>query len=559
MLLRRVRRTAGWIIALLAAALALLPAGAAMAADATDAAVTALLAQARAEAAQGCGRPGAAPTDRLVAILCAGRIVVGVKGDYPVFGVGPTDAPTGFEPDIARAIAARLGVTATFQHVTAANRIAALGEGTVDLVIATLGHTSQRDGQVRFIRPHYFQSRTVLVGPQPLPVGSWNGLAGAAVCVTVGNNTNAALAGHGARLLLFDAPPELVDALLLGTCSLAAHDDSFFASALADPAFARRFAVKFGFAPLPWGMAVQRRGAEHLAALLDLLSLQFHREGVFLDLAARNGAPLAFLRDQQAVWRTPGCIRSDGGPAASCLAAPVDSALPPTPFAARVEAAERWLKASLGLRVDLPMLKTAPAWALFLDGLVNSLVMVSGGLAATFGLTLAFAAALTARSRALRLPVRLLTLLGQSSPIVLLMFLGYVAASAVVTYSVQVAMLVAVLTIGLYNASYAGPAVAEASRALQIQDAPKVPLQLAVRHAGTQVLAFLVNAAKCSSIASLIGVPELLDSLTDIASFSNERVTTFTVLLLFYSAVVGVVVWAGEALRRRLEAPEAAA
>ena len=550
----RASRAAGRMLALIIVVLALLAARPSAAADATEAAIAALLAQARADAAQTCHPPA----DRLAAILCAGRIVVGVRGDYPVFGTGPIDAPSGFEPDIARAIAARLGVAAAFRRVTSANRIAALGEGGVDLVIATMGHTSQRDGEIRFIRPHYYESRTVLVGPQVRPISDWSDLAGATVCVSVGNSTNAALTRHGVRLLLFDQPPDLVNALRLGTCSLAAQDDSFFAAALADPVFAARFAVKFSFSPLPWGMAVPRSGTERLAALLELLSLEFHRDSVFIDLAVRNGAPLAFLLAQRKAWRTAACVGADGAPVASCLAGPVDSALLPTRIAPAVEAAEQRLQATLGLRIDLPMLTTTAALRLFLDGLVNSLVLVTGALAATFGLTLAIAAALTARSPVLRLPVRLLTLVGQSSPIVLMMFLGYVAASALVPYSVTVAMLVAVLVIGLYNASYAGPAVAEASRARQARTRGPVPLRLAMRDAGSQVLAFMVNAARGSSIASLIGVPELLDLLTDIASFSSDRVTIFTVLLLFYSAVVGVVVWAGEAARRRFEAAETA-
>ena len=542
-----VHQAAFRVLSLVAAVLVSLVAHGAAAADATARATEALIGAARAEAAQGCAQP----SDRLVTILCAGAIVVGVRSDYPVFAVAAGDGFRGFEPDIARAIAARLGVAPVLRRVTAAGRIAALGEGQVDLVIATMGHTSQRDGAVRFIRPHYFGSRTVLVGPHALHVTDWNDLAGATVCVTVGNATNAALTGRGARLMLFDGPRELVDALNLGTCGLAAQDDTFFAGPLSDPDFAARFGVKFSFAPQPWGMAVARGGADRLAALLDLLSVQFHRDGVFLELARRNGAPTDFLLAQQAAWAGSGCVGADGGPEPACLAGPVENALPETPFAGRVAAFEAWLEATLGVHVALPMLKSVPALTLFTTGLVNSLVIVSGALGATFALTLAFGAALTAHSMALRLPVRLLTVLVQSSPIVLLMFLGYFTASAVAAYSVPVAMTVAVLVIGLYNAAYAGPAVAEASRALQARGGRPVPLSLAVRHAGTQVLAFMVNAAKGSSIASVIGVPELLDSLTDIASFSSERVTTFSLLLIFYSAVVGLVVLGGEAVRRR--------
>jgi len=56
-------------------------------------------------------------------------------------------------------------------------------------------------------------------------------------------------------------------------------------------------------------------------------------------------------------------------------------------------------------------------------------------------------------------------------------------------------------------------------------------------------VSFLVNAAKGTPIASFIGAPELLSSLTDITSFSAGRVTTYWLLLIFYIVVVMIVVW----------------
>ena len=44
------------------------------------------------------------------------------------------------------------------------------------------------------------------------------------------------------------------------------------------------------------------------------------------------------------------------------------------------------------------------------------------------------------------------------------------------------------------------------------------------------------------SAASIIGAPELLSALTDVTSFSSGRVTTYCVLLVFYTAVVMIVV-----------------
>ncbi|HEX9329854.1 MAG TPA: hypothetical protein VF915_25220, partial [Reyranella sp.] len=81
----------------------------------------------------------------------------------------------------------------------------------------------------------------------------------------------------------------------------------------------------------------------------------------------------------------------------------------------------------------------------------------------------------------------------------------------------------------------------------------------ALSRAATQIVAFLINAAKGTPIASFIGAPELLSSLTDITSFSSGRVTTYSILLIFYTAVVLVVVWLCGKLKQALEHRQAAA
>ena len=191
--------------------------------------------------------------------------------------------------------------------VRAATRIAALEEGEADLVIATMGHNTQRDAQARFIRPHYYQSETIVVGPRETRVRDWNDLSGRSICVTVGNYANAHLVSHGARLLLFDDASCLPLGLEDETCLLAAQDDSFFASYLADPAFGSRFEPKFGFDPVPWGMAVPKVGSERLAEALDLISQIMHRDGEFLALARQNGIFTSFLEQQHDRWREPTC------------------------------------------------------------------------------------------------------------------------------------------------------------------------------------------------------------------------------------------------------------
>ena len=135
-----------------------------------DAALEQLLKEARENCAQ--------PTDRLSKVLCGGRIRIGVRDYYPLFSTREGDERSGYEVYVAHAIAKRFGVEADFHRVNAATRIPLIGEDRIDLVIATMGHNTQRDSQVRFIRPHYYQSETTVVGPKSLPIKGWKDVSG---------------------------------------------------------------------------------------------------------------------------------------------------------------------------------------------------------------------------------------------------------------------------------------------------------------------------------------------------------------------------------------------
>jgi ABC-type amino acid transport system permease subunit len=417
-----------------------------------------------------------------------------------------------------------------------------------------MGHNTQRERQARFIRPHYYRSETSVVGARELPVASMLDLPGRTICVTVGNGSNAELVSQGARLMLFDEAGVLPDRLKDRTCALAAQDDSFFAKYFTDPEFRAAYAPKFGFAQVPWGMAVARQGSEDLARALDLISQIFHRDGLFIDIGRLHSIGLGFLVQQQQVWRRPACNTAQGNRDPACVLPPLDAALQPTAFAPDVAALEDWVESRTGIDVQLPMLKTVPAWTLFRDGVFYSLVLIAGALAATLAFALLLGAAMGARARLLRWPARLVTMTLQSSPIVLTLVIAAAIAHALFDLNTWVLLGAAIAALGLTNGSNAGQAVGEAMWSLRAEGRGGPGLfGQAVSRAATQIVAFLVNAAKGTPIASFIGAPELLSSLTDITSFSSGRATTYTILLVFYTAVVMVVVWLCGRLQRLLE------
>ena len=534
------------MLLVLAASLACLGPARAETAD-LNATLDQMLKSARAAVTQPC----AADTDRLR---------VGIRQEYPRFGLDTGGELSGFEIDIARSIAARLGVAVQFMVVTPANRISALGEDRVDLVLATMGHTTQRDGQARFIRPHYYASQTVIVGPKSVPASDWQSLSGATVCVPIGSSSNTVLIGHNIRLLLFDTPDHLLEALRQSACQLAAHDDSFFADSLAQPAFAAQYEKKLSFSTLPWGMAVAKDGTLAFARVLSLLSQIDHRDGVFLDLAKKNKIGTDFLVEQQTVWNRPDCDRPAGNEDSSCLLPPTDSSLARLDIAADVERFQAWVQQRFGLQISLPMLQTVVALHLFEDGLVYTVILMVGAMACTLAMAVFFAATLRSDSRVLRAVVRGLTLVMQCSPIVLLLFVGYTVATGLVQYSLTVAIVTSVIVLGLFNGSHAGRAIAEADSELRRERHGVEPgFMLLASRSSVQVTSFLINASKGSAAASMIGTPELLGAMTDISSFSSERITLYSLLLVLYLGLVLVVIALCNMARRYLVRLEHAA
>ena len=526
-------------------------------AETPDAALAKLIDEARAAAAApgACEQPG---LDRLVRIFCDGKIRVGVREYYPLFGTREGQVRSGYDVDVAREIAKHLRVEPAFTRVNAASRIPLLADDKIDLTIATMGHNTQRDGQVRFIRPHYYRSETIIVGPKGLTIRDWPDIASRTICVTIGNGSNAQIVSHNARLMLFDEAGVLPDRLRDETCVLAAQDDSFFDYYFTDPAFAKAYDRKFGFAQLPWGMAVALTGSDRLARALDLMSQIFHRDGVFLEVAKQNRIGLGFLELQRAVWNRPDCNIETGSSNPACVLPALSAVLQPTPFAGQVTAFEAWLEKHTGISVQLPMFKTMPAWQLFTAGIVNSLVLVAGALVATLLFALVLGALQSSQSFLLRWPARVLTVVLQSSPVVLTLVISAAVALALFPYSSAVAIGAAIVALGLMNGANAGQAIAEAMHTLRTErggpPAPTVELfGRAVSRSATQIVSFLVNAAKGTPIASFIGAPELLSALTDITSFASGRASTYSLLLVFYVCVVIVVVWLCDKLRVWLE------
>ena len=107
----------------------------------------------------------AAHADQLDDIKKKGEIVFGVLGtDEPNSFVDPKSREiVGYEVDLAKAIAAKIGVKPVFKQLAVAARIPELQQGRVDILAASLTHNKERESQIDFSLTTFVTGQKVLV------------------------------------------------------------------------------------------------------------------------------------------------------------------------------------------------------------------------------------------------------------------------------------------------------------------------------------------------------------------------------------------------------------
>jgi glutamate transport system substrate-binding protein len=132
-------------------------------------------------------------------LLDKSTLVVGVRPDLPGLGLRRPDGRfEGFDIDVARYVADRLGKKVRFEQVLASERIPALTSGRADLVFATLSVTPERKTRIAFAGPYYMSYQDVLVRSDERGVKGIRDLKGRRFCAVEGADPiQRLLAVHG--------------------------------------------------------------------------------------------------------------------------------------------------------------------------------------------------------------------------------------------------------------------------------------------------------------------------------------------------------------------------
>jgi polar amino acid transport system substrate-binding protein len=158
----------------------------------------------------------AAQADQLSTIREKGELVCGVLGtDEPNSFVDPqTRTIIGYEVDLCRAIAKKIGVRLTIKQLAVAARIPELQQGRVDILAAALTHTREREAVVDFSLTTFVTGQRVMVRKDS-GITQLSQLAGKRV-VTVRGGTqepNMRRAVPTVQMITFETAPQALVAL----------------------------------------------------------------------------------------------------------------------------------------------------------------------------------------------------------------------------------------------------------------------------------------------------------------------------------------------------------
>lgn len=253
--------------------------------------------------------PASAAADTMDTVVAKGKLVVGVKSDYPPWGMRDKDGKiVGMEIDMANDIAKRISAKAgkpiavELISVVGSNRMQFLQQGQIDLMIATMSDKPDRRKVVGITLPSYYASGVAVLAKKDSGIKGWADLKGKDICSIQGAWYNKEWAEkYQANLVAFTGRLEAEKALADGRCVGWIYDDTAFGSLLVlDAEKWKNYAIATpSVAEEPWAMAVRledRTGP--FGKLVSEATVDWLASGTLLAIEKKWGLPQsAWLKD----------------------------------------------------------------------------------------------------------------------------------------------------------------------------------------------------------------------------------------------------------------------
>jgi cystine transport system substrate-binding protein len=170
----------------------------------------------------------AAAADLLDTVKARGTLRVAVEGTYPPFNFkqAGSNELTGFDVDVAKLLAAKLGVKAEFVATEWSGILAGLAAGKYDVIVNQVGVTAERQKSFDFSDPYTISSPQLIVNRNDKRVfNQLEDLKGKKLGVGQGSNyEQKAKAVSGVEVKSYPGAPEYLQDLAAGRIDAALND-----------------------------------------------------------------------------------------------------------------------------------------------------------------------------------------------------------------------------------------------------------------------------------------------------------------------------------------------
>jgi glutamate transport system substrate-binding protein len=222
--------------------------------------------------------PEAAPTfaagSTMERLSSAGEITIGTKFDQPLFGlVGPDGTPEGFDVEIGKIIADKLGIDddkIKWVETVSANREPFIQNGEVDIVVATYTINDKRKEVISFAGPYYTAGQSILTLSDNDDIKTEDDLVGQKVCSVTGSTPAANLEALGADVVLTDTYTNCLEPLRTGQV-VAVSTDNVILAGLAAQNEGEFQVVGKPFTEEPYGIGLAKDDTDFRTFINDTL------------------------------------------------------------------------------------------------------------------------------------------------------------------------------------------------------------------------------------------------------------------------------------------------
>jgi glutamate transport system substrate-binding protein len=221
-----------------------------------------------------------------------GTIRIGIKFDQPGLGFQDGAEFTGFDVDVARYIAEKLGYSEDqiqFVESPSAQRESMLQTGQVDMILATYSITDARKEVVDFAGPYFVAGQDLLVSADNTDITGPESLEGKNLCSVTGSTSAQKIKDQYPGVNLLERPgyAECATALVAGQVDAVTTDDIILAGLAATDANKGKLKVVGApFSTERYGVGLPK-GSDQCEAINTAIG-EMIEDGTWADLITKN-------------------------------------------------------------------------------------------------------------------------------------------------------------------------------------------------------------------------------------------------------------------------------